>query len=88
MTTRKPLPFRRPRHAMSADIRRALLSHGVMTKYRQRPTYQRNDYLGWIGRAKRPATRQKRLMQMLAELETGDRYMKMPYRPSQSRRRS
>ena len=88
MTTRKALPFRRPRNAMPADIRRALLSHGVMTKYRQRPAYQRSDYLDWIGRAKRPATRQKRLMQMLAELETGDRYMKMPYRPSQTRGRT
>jgi uncharacterized protein YdeI (YjbR/CyaY-like superfamily) len=88
MTARKPRPLRRPRYVMPADIRRELLARGVMTKYRQRPAYQRNDYLGWIRRAKRPATRQKRLTQMLAELKTGDRYMKMPYRASRRRRES
>ena len=31
--------------------------------------YQRNDYLGWIARARREATFQKRLAQMLDELE-------------------
>jgi uncharacterized protein YdeI (YjbR/CyaY-like superfamily) len=67
---------------MPADVRRALLGAGLMNRYRQRPPYQRNDYLGWIGRAKRAPTRQKRLEQMLAELERGDAYMKMPYRPA------
>jgi uncharacterized protein YdeI (YjbR/CyaY-like superfamily) len=67
---------------MPAEVRRALLDAGLMTRYRQRPPYQRNDYLGWISRAKRAPTRQKRLEQMLAELERGDDYMKMPYRPA------
>jgi hypothetical protein len=52
-----------------------------MEAYRARPAYQQNDYIGWITRAKRQATVQKRLSQMLAELESGDRYMKMAYRP-------
>jgi len=51
-----------------------------MTRYRARPPYQQNDYLGWIARAKRPGTRQKRIEQMLEELAAGDRYMKMVYR--------
>jgi uncharacterized protein YdeI (YjbR/CyaY-like superfamily) len=67
---------------MPADVRRALLARRLIMKYRQRPPYQRNDYLGWIGRAKRPATRQKRLAQMLDELDRGDRYMNMAYRPA------
>ena len=46
----------------------------------RRPPYQRNDYIGWITRAKLPATRQKRLEQMLDELEKGDAYMKMVFR--------
>jgi len=70
---------------MPSDVRRALLARSLMTKYRQRPPYQRNDYLGWIGRARQPATRGKRLAQMLDELEGGDRYMKMVYRPARRR---
>ena len=49
--------------------------------YDARPPYQRNDYLGWIARAKREATREKRLAQMLDELRLGDRYMKMAWKP-------
>lgn len=37
---------------------------------------QQNDSGAWIGRAKRPATRRKRLAQMLDELEAGGVYMK------------
>ena len=40
-----------------------------------------NNEIGWITRAKREATIQKRLIQMLNELEAGDVYMKMAYRP-------
>jgi uncharacterized protein YdeI (YjbR/CyaY-like superfamily) len=52
-----------------------------MEAYRNRPPYQRNDYLGWIARAKLEQTRQKRLAQMLRELAGGDRYMNMIYHP-------
>ncbi len=51
-----------------------------MGAYQARPPYQRNDYLGWITRAKRPETRSKRLDQMLNELADGGLYMKMKYR--------
>ena len=37
--------------------------------YEARPPYQRNDYLGWISRAKQDDTKQRRLAQMLDELE-------------------
>jgi len=40
-----------------------------------------NDYLGWISRARREDTRQKRLSQMLNELRAHDCYMKMAWRP-------
>ena len=52
-----------------------------MEAYRARPPYQRNDYLGWIARAKRDDTKARRLAQMLDELARGDRYMKMAWRP-------
>jgi uncharacterized protein YdeI (YjbR/CyaY-like superfamily) len=65
---------------MPAFVRAALNERGLMDAYRARPPYQRNDYLGWINRAKREETRQRRLGQMLAELTRGDRYMKMIWR--------
>jgi uncharacterized protein YdeI (YjbR/CyaY-like superfamily) len=67
-------------HEMPADIRRALVERGVMAAYRQRPPYQQNDYVGWITRAKLPATRAKRLAQMLDELQRGGVYMHMKWR--------
>ncbi len=62
-------------------VQDALHKRGLMEAYRSRPPYQQNDYIGWIIRAKRPETKEKRLAQMLNELEGGDKYMKMAYRP-------
>jgi uncharacterized protein YdeI (YjbR/CyaY-like superfamily) len=58
----------------------ALNEHNLMDAYNSRPPYQRNDYIGWITRAKRQATQQKRLNQMLDELKKGNVYMKMKWR--------
>ena len=66
---------------MSPEVECALLKNGLMEAYRSRPAYQQNDYLGWINRAKRPETKERRLQQILAELERGDVYMKMDWRP-------
>lgn len=57
----------------------ALDETGLWERYRSRPPYQRNDYIGWITRAKREETRDKRLAQMLAELQSGVAYMGMKY---------
>ena len=65
---------------MPDDIRQVLLERGLEAAYGARPAYQQNDYLGWIARAKRAATREQRLAQMLDELAAGDRYMRMSYR--------
>lgn len=69
----------RERHPVPQFIEDALQEAGLVEAYRARPPYQQNDYIGWIGRAKREATAQRRLAQMLEELAAGDRYMKMPY---------
>lgn len=71
----------RPRYPLPEYIREALESRGVMDAYNARPPYQRNDYIGWITRAKRIETQEKRLNQMLQELEKGDVYMNMGWRP-------
>jgi uncharacterized protein YdeI (YjbR/CyaY-like superfamily) len=71
----------RPIHPMPDIVRAALDERGLLSAYRSRPPYQQNDYIGWINRAKRFETKQKRLNQMLDELEQGTLYMKMDYRP-------
>ena len=73
--------LKRPLHPIPKFVRDALVVAGMMEAYRERPAYQRNDYVGWITRAKREDTKRRRLAQMLEELERGDRYMKMSYRP-------
>ena len=73
---------RRPPHPMPDEVRSALTRRGLIDAYEARPYYQRNDYLGWIGRAKRPDTRRKRIEQMLDELEIGGVYMGMDHPPS------
>jgi uncharacterized protein YdeI (YjbR/CyaY-like superfamily) len=75
MTTTRGL--KRDLNEMPEDIGALLASRGLAEAYSARPAYQRNDYLGWIGRAKRDETRQRRINQMLAELKAGDSYMKM-----------
>ena len=57
----------------------ALDNSDLWERYRARPPYQRNDYIGWITRGKREETRLKRLNQMLCELRNGDSYMGMSY---------
>ena len=68
--------LKRDIHEMPADVRDALKSAKAMDAYNARPAYQQNDYIGWITRAKLPATREKRIRQMLDELESGGVYMK------------
>ncbi|WP_255468012.1 YdeI/OmpD-associated family protein [Reyranella sp. CPCC 100927] len=70
----------RPRQPMPAAVRAALEQAGLVDTYRNRPPYQRNDYLMWINKAKLDATRRKRLTQMLDELKAGDVYMGMAWR--------
>ena len=67
-------------HPIPVEVSAALDEAGLWDRYRARPPYQRNDYIGWIARAKRPETARARLDQMLDELEAGDAYMGMPYR--------
>lgn len=70
---------------MPEFIKSALENHGLMDAYRERPAYQQNDYIGWITRAKREETRNKRLSQMLDELKSGGVYMNMKHPPSARR---
>lgn len=70
---------------MPEFVHQALIEKDLLDAYLARPWYQRNDYLGWIARAKREETVKRRLDQMLDELKAGDRYMKMIYTPGNRR---
>ena len=74
------MTLKRAQNPMPDFVQAALESEGLAQAYAARPPYQRNDYLGWISRAKREATRGKRLRQMLEELAAGNAYMGMEWR--------
>ena len=76
----------RTRHKMPGYIREVLTERKLMDAYRERPDYQQNDYIGWITRAKREETKEKRLAQMLDELEGGKLYMNMLWAKSHTLR--
>lgn len=67
----------RERNPMPDDLMAVLKSANVLADFEARPAYQRNDYVGWITRAARDETRQKRITQMIDELRRGGVYMKM-----------
>ncbi|MBV7408605.1 YdeI/OmpD-associated family protein [Maritimibacter sp. DP1N21-5] len=71
--------LKRERHELPEHIAARLELGGLRAAYDGRPDYQRNDYLGWICRAKRAETREKRVAQMLDELARGGVYMKMQW---------
>ena len=73
--------LRRALQPMPDFVREALTERGLRERYEARPPYQRNDYLGWINRAKRIETKMRRMEQMLDELEAGDLYMRMAWKP-------
>ena len=71
---------------MPPEILAILQERGLLKEYEERPPYQKNDYLGWIFRAKKNETREKRVETMLRELATGDLYMGMSYHRKGSRK--
>lgn len=62
---------------MRQEIKKILEKEKLMDKFKQRPFYQKRDYLNWVLQAKQEKTKQKRLNQMLEELRAGDAYMGM-----------
>lgn len=77
--------LKRHLNKMPKYVKQALEERGLMQEFYNRPPYQQNDYIGWIERAKRQATKGNRLSQMLDELEVGGVYMKMNH-PSSSKK--
>lgn len=67
---------------MPSYIKQALDKSDTIADYKARPAYQQNDYIGWIERAKKQETKEKRLQQMIDELKAGGVYMKMKHSAS------
>jgi uncharacterized protein YdeI (YjbR/CyaY-like superfamily) len=74
--------LKRPKQAMPGFVKQALQKRGLLKIYKKRPEYQQNDYLDWISEAKFLEIKQKRLDQMLDELEKGGVFMGMKQPPS------
>jgi uncharacterized protein YdeI (YjbR/CyaY-like superfamily) len=53
----------------------ALNESRLWESYKSRPPYQQNDYIGWINRARRQETKNKRIEIMLSKLRAGSGYM-------------
>ena len=57
---------------MPGSVKAALAKRTLIDAFRARPDYQQNDYLKWIASAAGPAAKDKRLQQMLEELQQGN----------------
>jgi hypothetical protein len=75
---RMQFPTRQP---MPGNVRAALEKRKLMEAYDARPQYQRDEYLKWVALAAGPQAKQKRLDQMLDELEKGGVFKGEPYTP-------
>ena len=70
--TKQPLP---------GNVRAALEKRNLIDAYLARPPYQKDDYLKWIALAAGTDAKQKRLDQMLDELEKGNAFKGEPWTP-------
>ena len=59
---------------MPGNVRGALAKRNLTDAFRDRPTYQQNDYLKWIASANGVAAKQQRLDQLLDELQDGGKF--------------
>jgi uncharacterized protein YdeI (YjbR/CyaY-like superfamily) len=79
---KKHISLKRPTYPIPVFIMQALEKEGLTEAYNSRPPYQQNDYIHWITSPKHEKTKQKRLNQMLSELQQGGVYMKMNWNPA------
>lgn len=71
--------LKREPNEVPVAIEKELLDNNLIEFFKERPSYQQNDYISWITRAVREDTKKKRLDQMLQELREGNIYMNMKW---------
>ena len=79
---RMQFPTKQP---MPGNVRVALEKRNLMEVYLARPPYQKDDYLKGIALAVGATAKQKRLDQMLDDLEKGNSYKGEPWMPAPNR---
>lgn len=77
---RMQFPTKQP---MPGNVRTALAKRELTEAFVARPDYQQSEYLKWIALAAGPAAKQKRLDQMLEELEKGNLFKGEAWTPPQ-----
>jgi uncharacterized protein YdeI (YjbR/CyaY-like superfamily) len=66
---------------MPGNVKGALAKKKLTDAYEARPQYQQQEYLKWIAAAAGPAAKQKRIDQMVEELEKGGVFKGEPWTP-------
>jgi hypothetical protein len=75
---RVQFPTKQP---MPGNVRTALEKRKMIDANMERPAYQKDEYLKWIALAVGPLEKQKRLEQMLDELDKGGVFKGEPWTP-------
>jgi hypothetical protein len=76
--SRTKFPNKTPQ-PMPGNVRGALAKRKLTETYEERPQYQQQEYLKWIAAAAGPTEKQKRLDQMLEEIEKGGVFKGEPW---------
>jgi uncharacterized protein YdeI (YjbR/CyaY-like superfamily) len=64
---------------MPGNVKGALAKRKLTEAYEARPQYQQQEYLKWIAAAAGPTAKQKRIDQMLEEIEKGGVFKGEPW---------
>jgi hypothetical protein len=76
------VPYRRTGPSELPEKLRAILqSKDLLNRFRERPPYQKRDYVQWTTSPAREETKARRFKILLEDLKTG-RFMNMAYRPT------
>jgi hypothetical protein len=62
----------------SGHLKKALIEKNLLLKFKERPHYQKRDYIQWVTSPKQEETKQRRILILLRDLQEGT-YMKMKY---------
>ena len=74
----------RPHLPLPADVRHALVGHGVLGAFKERPPNQQDDCMAWVSRARLEASRAARILALVEALQHGERVMRAAWRSRKS----
>lgn len=74
----------RPHLPLPADVRHALVGHGVLGAFKERPPNQQDACIAWVTRARLDASRAARIVALAEALHHGERVMRAAWRSRKS----